>query len=309
MELSADRKADAIMAAQWGVITRAQAVECGLRPPQIRFRTRSGRWLTLAHETYAAASSQPCWQRDLMAACLGGPPGTVASHRSAAALLGLLEPPELPHVTVPSTTSSRLRGAVVHRRTLVEEDKTVVDGFPSVGPARLLADCAEQLCGKELEDLVDDVLFQKLVTAAAVETAIMGWGTAGRKGMSELLRTLEVWTPGPHPGSQAEMRMIRRLHRRGVPLPDRQVKIFDDRGRFVARIDAGWPGPKVGLEYYGQRHHGPRKEAFDAERLRRIEAVGWQVRVVRQADLDDGGRKLYEWLAARLSELCVESGV
>ena len=97
------------------------------------------------------------------------------------------------------------------------------------------------------------------------------------------------------------MRLIRLLMRWGFPLPERQVKVFDGHGRFVAKLDVGWRKETVGLEYYGERHHGPRKMQHDERRLARITAAGWDVRVVRKEDLV--GRRAEElkgWLSERL---------
>jgi hypothetical protein len=173
---NADQRADAAFARQWGVITLQQAFAFGLTPEQIRVRVRSGRWTRAGRGTYIAAASADCWQRDLMVACLAGPEGTVASHVSAAALFGLLDPPTMPHVTVPRGSSGRLGSARVHFRDLAEEDRTSVGTIPSAMPARLLADCAEILGEEALNNLVDDVLYQGLTSPAKLEAAIDRWG-------------------------------------------------------------------------------------------------------------------------------------
>lgn len=305
---SPGQRADAVMAGQFGVITLGQALECGLTIDQIRWRLRTHRWERAGRETYVSPAAPPGWRKKLMVACLAGPPGTVASHSSAAALLGVLEPPRAPEITVPAGTSGRSAGAKVYRRALAEKDRTTVGPIPSVTPARMLADCAERLRPRALEDLVDDVLFQKLCSAAQVDEGIGRWGTVGRKGMGRLLKTLEVWAPGPHPGSQAEMRLIRRLCDEGAGLPERQVKIFDKHGEFVARIDCGWRPARVGFEYFGGRHHGPRATPVDLARLRRIKEAGWEVKVVRKEDISGGAAQLYRWLAPRLAAARADRG-
>ena len=107
----------------------------------------------------------------------------------------------------------------------------------------------------------------------------------GRAGLARLEGALRVWTPGAPPGSPAEIRLIRRLIGWGLPIPERQVKIFDASGRFVAKIDVGWEDRRAGLEYYGERHHGPRAGPHDERRMGRIEATGWEIRIVRKGDL------------------------
>jgi hypothetical protein len=96
------------------------------------------------------------------------------------------------------------------------------------------------------------------------------------------------------------MRLIRRLHTQGVPLPERQVELFDHAGKFVARLDCGWRNERVGFEYFGGRHHGPRQDVHDRARLAHIHEIGWDVKVARKTDVGVGATGLYRWLAARL---------
>ncbi|HYT38363.1 MAG TPA: hypothetical protein VEN99_02565, partial [Acidimicrobiia bacterium] len=63
------------------------------------------------------------WKQDLWVAILAGPPRTLASHSSAAALRGLLLPPASPHVTVPRGSSGRFPGAVIHHATVSNADR------------------------------------------------------------------------------------------------------------------------------------------------------------------------------------------
>src|SRR5947208_837515 len=127
---------------------------------------------------------------------------------------------------------------------------TLMGAVPCTRPARILVECAELLGHEELCELVDEVLCRRLTTVDGVHQAMARAGRSpGRKGLIDLERALEVWTPGPRPGSPAEMRLARCLVRWGFPPPQRQVKIHDGRGGFVARVDLGWPKRRVGLEY------------------------------------------------------------
>lgn len=300
--LTPDQKANALFAAQYGVISVEQALACGFNHQRARYRVERGSWARPAPRAFVAAAVPPTWQQAVMVACLAGPAGTVASHLIAAALLECLPPPGVPHVTVPCRQRWSSGLAVVHHAPLAAEDLTTVAGVPSTSVERTLADCAALLSTPALCDLVDDALFKHLSTAPAVEAAVARLSQApGRKGLPALLATLEPWAPGPHPGSQAEMRMIRRVQARGFPLPQRQWKLYADDGEFVARLDAAWPERKAGLEYFGARHHGPRQEEHDRKRLKRVkDELGWDVRIVRASDLRGGLPNLLRWLERRL---------
>lgn len=234
-----------------------------------------------------------------MVACLAGPAGTVASHLSAAALFGLGKPPSEVHVTVPPSCSGRVVGCIRHRSAVDRVDRCVVAGIPCTRPARTLVDCAAVVGYEALCDLVDDALCRRLTKVSAVYAAGARVGRGpGRKGVSQIHRALQVWAPGPEPGSPAEMRMIRRVQQLGFPLPERQVVVRDAGGRFVARLDAGWEDRRFGLEYLGERHHGPREWVDDDTRDDRIAACGWRVESVDRFDLRPGSTRLSEILGA-----------
>ena len=95
-----DQRANRLASRQHAAISHSQAVEAGLTAKQIKLRLGSRRWIRRASRVYVIAGSPATWQQDAAVACLAGPDGTVASHLTAAALLGLTIPPPVPHVTV-----------------------------------------------------------------------------------------------------------------------------------------------------------------------------------------------------------------
>ncbi len=289
-----DARADALASRQYGAINRLQALGCGLSETQIKQRVRSGRWRVAVRGTYVMSGSPETWQRRTAVAWVSGPAGTVASHLSAAALLGLAKPPAVPHVTVPRHANGRFKGAVVHHAHFENIDLCVAANIPCTRAARTVVDCAGVLAYEPLCEILDDLLCRAphtpLEVREAMERASRG---PGRRGLQNLGRALEVWTPGPRPGSRAEMRLVRQLQAWGFPLPERQMEIRDSESRFVARVDLGYRdsngNPTVVLEYQGERHHGPRAKEHDARRLRRIEATGVTVVLVDRDNLRSAG--------------------
>ena len=236
-----------------------------------------------------------------MVAQRAGPTGAVLSHLTAAALCGLCDPPPVPHVTVPPGASGRFRNAIVHRPRLPldRRDCRDVGPFRCTTPARTLVDCAGLLREDEFCSMLDSALCRGLANADAVRAAAGRVGRApGRQGLPMVERALRVWSPGPAPGSPAEMSLLRLIVSWGLPCPERQVEIRDDKGRFVARCDLGWSDLKVVLEYDGEEFHGPRRAPLDAARQRRIEALGWRVIRVRKADVRPPARALRAELLA-----------
>jgi Transcriptional regulator, AbiEi antitoxin len=296
-----DQRADRLASRQHGVLTHADARRCGLSPDQIRHRVETGRYLRLTRGVYAVAGSPAGFLRNVQAACLASSPPAVASHLTVAALTGLWPPMVLPYVTVPPGASARQRLARVFRSRLEPIDRTVVDGIPCTTPARMLVDCAGLLEPPALARLVDATLAPGVVTCdhvlAAIDRAARG---PGRAGSSRLRAALEVWTPAIVPGSPAEARLLRRIVEWGFPRPTLQIEVRDAAGRFVARLDGGWPELLVGYEYDSRAHHGPRRYEHHETRYAALAAVGWAVRAVEASDLIPGEVGFRNWLRATL---------
>jgi hypothetical protein len=296
-ELTPDQRADRLASRQHGAISGSQALKTGLTRRQIERRLASGRWLPVARSVYVTASSSDTLQRRCMVACLAGPPGTVASHLTAAALFGLSAAPPVPHLTVPRGSSGRQREAVVHFGSLVKRDTCKVGPIPTTTPARTLVDCAGILDYEPLCNLVDSALYRKLADPALIEQAVTRACRApGRKGTRLLGDALSVWVSGVRPGSPAEARVLRCLARWGLPAPERQFIIRDAMGRFVARVDFAWPWRRGLMEYDGERYHGPRGWQPDAKREARLEALGWTIVRADRFDLGPSATRLRDEL-------------
>jgi hypothetical protein len=287
-EPTPDERADELAAGQHAAISRRQAIGVGMTRNQIAGRLASRRWRRAARGVFVVTAAPATWRQRMAVAGLAGPDGTVVSHLSAAALHELMEPPEVPHVTVPTGASGDVSGAAVHhvRHPLDPRDVTVIDGIPATSAARTLVDCAGLLDYDAYCQLLDTALIRRLTTARAVRAAADRAARApGRKGLPLVDQALEVWSTGRRPDSPPEMKLVRLILKWGFPAPERQHPVFDERGRFVAKADVAIPAWKVILEYDGQEFHGPRRKPFDAMRQARLEALGWTVLRVTKADL------------------------
>ena len=237
-----------------------------------------------------------------MVACLGGPPPTVVSHLTAAALFGLVQAPAEPDVTIPPEASGRrLRAFNVHRGRLGPGERAVKERIPCTAPVRTVIDCAEVLDGDALCHLVDGALCRKLMQPGrlirAAESARTGGRGARRAALRRLLGALEVWRSGAPPGSPPGALLQRRLKEWGFPPAERQVNVHDAGGRLLARADLGIVEWKVLLEYDSDEHHGPRCWIADGERLDRVEReTGWRMVSVDRFDLRPSNTSLRDRL-------------
>lgn len=87
------------------------------------------------------------------------------------------------------------------------------------------------------------------------------------------LRLARVGSESPR---ETALRLM--LVRNGLPEPELNVEIFDERGTFIARMDMLYPRWKVAVEYDG-RHHAADPQQFekDADRWEMIRRQGYRL--------------------------------
>ncbi|MDQ3991533.1 MAG: endonuclease domain-containing protein, partial [Actinomycetota bacterium] len=93
-----------------------------------------------------------------------------------------------------------------------------------------------------------------------------------------LLRTLMADRDqgGDRLESRLEARLLRAVHRAGLPPPRPQVRVR--AGTTVARLDFGYPEQRVGIETHGYRWHGGRERwERDLRRVNALTLAGWTV--------------------------------
>jgi hypothetical protein len=293
-----DAVAARIAARHLGLIPGSEARRVGFTRAQVRHRVATGRWVRLARDLYAIAGAPRTWQREVLAACLVGPAGTVASHQSAAGLWRLADPASTPHVTVPRSASGRVALARVHHADLGPADITRIGPVPVTRVHRTLVDLAAVSTTVALEHAVDSALDAGQTSVRSIEAAIgRAQAGRGRPGVAALRRALAAWTDPIRPGSPAEARLLRHLRDWGILDPVRQHELRDADGVVVARIDVAWPSARVGLEYDGRGPHGPRRVEPDEHRHAAVEALGWTLHHASRADLQPGDRRLRDLLA------------
>lgn len=283
-----------------GLVTRRRALAAGLTDRQIAGRVRSGRWERVAAGVYRIAGAPSTATQVLLTALLAAGPDAAAAGVSSLALLGVGAHPLLPRITVPPSSSARTPNAIVRRSPVTDADLTWVGPIRATTPGRALLEAAAHVDPAVLDGLVDEVLVRGSTKASHVLGAIRRSAAgSGRAGVEHLRRSLDPWLSGVAPESPAEMRLIRRLLDWHLPEPVRQhrVRLAEDR---EVRLDLAWPDRRVGLEYDGERFHGPRRLQADVEREEALRARGWWVGRADRHDLSPSSSRLLDELAPRL---------
>lgn len=130
---------------QHGVVARWQLIDMGVTKGHVEGRLARGLFHPIHRGVYAVGNPRISIRGRWLAAVLACGPRAVLSHRSAAALHGLLRVRSSnPHVTVPNARRRRPKGVRVHcSRHLLLADRARVDGIPTTSIPRTLLDLAE----------------------------------------------------------------------------------------------------------------------------------------------------------------------
>jgi hypothetical protein len=175
-------KAQAVMAANHGLITRAQALDCGLSSADIRHQLHTGVFILVRRGVYADAVvwndldehvGRPRLRTRAALATMRR--GWVASHDSAAheLRLAILNPPD-PHVhiTRPGTTGAWTKFGVKHHLARFSEHQvTEAEGLRVLNAARTAVDIAREH-GTPYGEIACDSAMRMGVTRGALEEAV-----------------------------------------------------------------------------------------------------------------------------------------
>jgi hypothetical protein len=251
---------------QHGVLSRKQILGFGLGTRTIRRRVEAGRLHPVHREVYALGRSTLDQRGEWMAAVLACGDGALLSHRSAAALWGLIRwrTPE-----VLALQGRKRPGIAVHECGVHREEQTVIDGIPVTTVARTLLDVAEVADEHLLVRSFEEADRLDLLEMSALEE-VYARGR-GRHGLKSLRRLMDDARP-PHTNSPLEDRVVGLCRRFGLPTPQTNVNVL---GR---EVDVFWPEQKLMVEADSYEFHRHRA-AFERDRARdaAMQAVGYVV--------------------------------
>jgi len=288
--MSDDREHELMRCAeqQHGVFATCHLLAAGLTLRWRDNRIVQGRILAVYSGVYRWSGTTLSPRGRLMAATLAGGPRGRASHRSSAALRGLVGGrDDLVEITCPKWRRARHDGLVIHETKAYDAiDTKVVEGIPCTGVARTLLDLGAVVPPRVVEYALDQALRTNLVTLGELEALLKRAGRQGRNGAGVLRALLATRMPGRVAESPQERRMVRQLVAQGLPHPVLQQEIYDTRGAFVARVDAAYPQWRIAVEYDSdQFHSGAQAATRDNDRRRALRRVDWELVSVRNADL------------------------
>ncbi len=273
---------DHIFAAQFGLISRAEARAEGLSPRQIHLRLERGEWIREQSGVFRHAAVPRTWESELLAACMST--GGVASHRSASVLWGL-DPIRraVPEIQVSVRSAPRIDRVIVHRSKQWDRiDANSIRGIPVTGINRTLLDCGAVVTLRTLERMVESAIRRRLTSWADLHAALVRHSRKGRDGCGPLRDLLEIrMGRGTVPLSDFSRVVFNLLTDHGIDPPEVEYRILGADGGFIMQTDLAWPAQRKAWELDGLAFHFGRLERERDNRKRnRAKAEGWNIQEI-----------------------------
>lgn len=224
----------------------------------IKHAIETGRLHSVFRGVFAVGRRQISERGRLLAATLACGEGAVISHRSAAALMGLLDKgPASIDVIAPSRRGRKIDGIRRHHVRRPQRWETgTFDGIPCTSPARTLVDLAGVLGTRTLRSAFERAAARKLLDLGAIELSV---GSGGRTGTRVLRELLDEWRPAApvlargRLKSPLEAKVLPLLAKHGLPMPLANAPVELVEGRI--EVDFLWPQHRFVLEADSRAFH------------------------------------------------------
>jgi very-short-patch-repair endonuclease len=252
----------ALMAAKrHGVVTRAQLLDAGVTPKEIRSRVQSGALLREHRGVYRVGHRAPSVEATYLAAVFAAGDGAVLSGRGAAHLWGLVKGPPPPAVVL-TATERRVEGVRTQRsRRLDPADVTVFNAIPVTTVPRTLVGLAAELSVDALARACHEAGVRYRTTPEAVEAALERRpNSPGARNLRRIMHGDVRVTL-----SKLEARFLKHMCAERFPLP------ITNRPAGGHRVDCRWPEHGLTVELDGYRFHNSR-HSWEQDRRREREA-------------------------------------
>jgi hypothetical protein len=285
-------------ARQADVVSRRQLLRAGISGRQIDGRLRRGILRVVHRGTYAVGAAPLSFLGRLWAAILASPEGSVASHRSAAVLHGMLPASTGPvHVTTPFPVHGR-PGLVLHHSTSLHASTTSRGGVPCTTVPRTLVDLAALDGPVATERAWSTMASRRALRLRAIEEELgRHRDRPGTPTVRVLLARHRAVLTG-RTRSELERAALRMCARFGLPTPESNALVEVDGS--IHEADLLWRSAAVVAELDDWGTHG-HAGAFRDDRTRDFDLAltGYTtVRLLRD-DVTTNARRT----AARLSRL------
>jgi very-short-patch-repair endonuclease len=278
---------------QHGVVSARQLREIGYSTSTTFDALRRGRLHSIHRGVYAVGHMALTWDAHCLAAVLARP-GSVASHKTAAWIHGLVQyRPGTIHLTAPTRQRAK-RDFVVHYALLEPEDHLVVDGIPVTSPARTALDLAADEPRWKLDRLLHRANERQVLDRRRFEALAARAG--GHPGRAKFTTALRAYSPEAATlRSDLERRFRRLVIAAGLPTPQANVVVAG------YELDCFWEAEGFAVELDAYATHGS-PLSFEADREREDDLLLAGIEAIRVTGvrLDREPRETIARVAAHL---------
>ena len=258
---------------QHDVISRRQAMTCGMSPQALRHRIRAGGpWQRLLPGVYLARTGSPTMDQRDTAALLYAGPGTVITACAALRRLGIRAPSSpLIDVLVPAGRRRNSVGFVRVQHTKRIPELVCVSGKIQFAlAARAVADAARTLTS--ITEVRAIVAGSVQAGRCSVTELVRELGDGPKTGSALLRRVLAEVADGVRSAVEGEFRDL--VRRAGLPMPMFNARLYVG-DVLLAVADAWWPKVRVAAEVDSREWH--------------LSAEDWQRTMSRHARMTAAG--------------------
>lgn len=186
------------------------------------------------------------------------------------------------HVTTVGAGPLMRRPGVVGHRRRAGAVVVTLDDVRVSGAERAWRECAGLLTVQQLVAVGDFLVGHRgPTTVDALAATIL----PGERFVAVARAAIELIRVGAESAMETWLRLA--VVDAGFPEPELQVEVFDGAGRFLARVDMGWRGLRIALEYDGDHHRERATYERDQRRDNSMIVNGW---LVLHANRTDVGR-------------------
>jgi hypothetical protein len=256
------------LTAQYQVISRQQALGCGLPPGTLTAWSKPNRkWQKLLPGVYLTVTGNPTPEQRLVAAMLYAGKASVITGNAALRLHRLRgRGPDLVDVLIPWTVKRQSVGFVRVQRTRRMPRKYRSGVVLFAAPARAVADASRLLTSlDDVRALVADAVQRRSCSIAEIGLELR---EGNSRDTARLRRALAEVRAGTR--SVAEIHFRERISQSGLPQPRFNAFLRTADGIDIGEVDAWWADAGVSVEIDSQEYHFYRADWLrtDAKRSR-----------------------------------------
>lgn len=206
------------------------------------------------------------------------------SHTTAVELWGAPLPRQFEgsvHVTTIGAGPLMRRPGVVGHRRRSAAAVVLRAGVRVSGPEHAWRECAGLLSVRQLVAVGDFLVGRPdRTTVDALAATIL----PGQRSVAVARAAVKLIRVGAESAMETWLRLA--VVDAGFPEPELQIEVFDRAGRFLARVDMGWPELRIALEYDGDHHRERATFEHDQRRDNSMTVEGWLVLHANRGDVD-----------------------